>query len=127
MLITEYFQRIESRITECIHVVESSITKDQRSQHIGIIEGKLLFTDGSSLRFIQFVDVKGSMEIYKYTYHYQDRRGNLIFRYDMAPHHQEISTFPHHKHIHSNRVIDSPVPTLAQVLDEIDDTIVRIS
>lgn len=87
MLITEYFQRIESRVAECIHVVESSITKDQRSLHIGIIEGKLLFTDESLLHFIEFVDVKGSMETYKYTYHYQDRRGNLIFRYDMAPHH----------------------------------------
>lgn len=60
MLITQYFQEIESEIAGCIHVVESSITKDQRSLHIGIIEGKLLFTDDFSLHFIQFVDVKGS-------------------------------------------------------------------
>ena len=127
MLITEYFQKIESRIAECIHVVESTITKDQRSLHIGIIEGKLLFTDESLLSFIEFVDVKGTMEIYKYAYHYHDRVGNLIFRYDMALHHREIPTFPHHKHTHSNRVIESSPPTLAQVPEEIDDAIGQLA
>ena len=123
MLITEYFQKIESRIAECIHVVESSVTKDQRSLHIGIIEGKLFFTDESSFHFIEFVDVKGRVEIFKYAYHYQDRSGNMIFRYDMAPHHPEIPTFPHHKHARSNRVIECAPPGLAQVLDEIDDAV----
>lgn len=126
MLITQCFQDIESQIAGCIHVVETSITKDQRSLHIGIIEGKLLFTDESSLHFIEFVDVKGSAEVYKYAYHYQDRSGNIIFRYDMAPHHPEIPTFPHHKHTHSKGVIKSTPPTLALVLDEIDGTIGQI-
>ena len=126
MLITEYFQKIESRITECIPVIESSITKDQRSLHIGIIEGRLLFTDGSSLHFIEFVDVKGGVEIYKYAYHYQGDRGDMIFRYDMAPHHPEIPTFPHHKHTRSDRIIESSPPTLAKILDEIDDAIAKL-
>lgn len=127
MLITEYFQKIESRIAECTHIVESSVTKDQRSLHIGIIEGRLLFTDESSLHFIEFVDVKGGVEKFKYAYHYQDRSGNMIFRYDMAPHHQEIPTFPHHKHTHSNGVIKSGAPTLTLVLDEIDEIIGQIA
>ena len=45
MLITEYFQRIESQIADCIHIVESRLLKDKRSLHIGIIECELLFTD----------------------------------------------------------------------------------
>ncbi|MFO7737624.1 MAG: DUF6516 family protein [Desulfatiglandaceae bacterium] len=126
MLITEYFHKIESRIAECIHVVESSVTKDQRSLHIGIIEGRLLFTDESSLHFIEFVDVKGGVEKFKYAYHYQDRRGNMIIRYDMAPHHPEIPTFPHHKHTHSNGVVKCGPPTLARVLDEIEEIIGQI-
>lgn len=124
MLITQYFQEIESEIAACLHVVESSIIKDQRSLHIGIIEGSLRFTDESSLHFIQFVDVKGGVELYKYAYHYQNRSGNMVFRYDMAPHHPEIPTFPHHKHTSSNEVTACTPPTLAQVLEEIDDTIV---
>ena len=95
--------------------------------HIGIIEGELFFTDESRLYFIEFVNVKETIEVYKYSYHYQDRNGDLIFRYDMAPHHREIQTFPHHKHTLSNKVIEAFCPTLAQVLDEIDDMIDQLS
>ncbi|MEA2040211.1 MAG: DUF6516 family protein [Thermodesulfobacteriota bacterium] len=127
MLIIEYFQRIESQIADCIHIVESSLLKDRRSLHIGIIEGELLFADESVLHFIEFVNVKDTIEVYKYSYHYQDRNGDLIFRYDMAPHHREMQTFPHHKHTLSNKVIEAPCPTLEQILNEIDDMIVQLS
>ncbi len=123
MLISEYFQKIESQIADCIYIIETSLVKDKRSLHIGIIEGELFFTDESKLHFIEFVNAKETIEVYKYSYHYQDRNSGLIFRYDMAPHHREIKTFPHHKHIHSNNVIDASAPAFAQVLDEIGDLI----
>ena len=80
MLITEYFQQIESQIADCVHILETNLLKDKRSLHIGIIEGELIFTDESVLHFIEFVNVKESTEVYKYSYHYQDRYGNLMFR-----------------------------------------------
>ncbi len=123
MLITEYFQKIESEIAGNVFVLETKLLKDKRSLHIGIIEGELIFTDESVLHFIEFINVKDSVEVYKYSYHYQDRKGILIFRFDMAPHHPEVETFPHHKHTHSNNVIETFAPTLAQVLDEITDHI----
>lgn len=123
MLIAEYFQTIETLILECAHLVESTLSKDQRSLHIGIIEGNLTFSNDSVLHFIEFVNVKGSTELYKYSYHYQDHQGNLIFRYDMAPHHRSVPTFPHHKHINENIVIESFCPTLEQVLNEIEEII----
>jgi hypothetical protein len=39
---------------------------------------------------------------------------------DMAPHHKEIKTFPHHKHMGSEKVIGSLAPTLGEVLQEIE-------
>ena len=36
---------------------------------------------------------------FKYAYHWQDRDGNLIFRWDNAPHWTHVATHPHHKHI----------------------------
>jgi hypothetical protein len=123
VLISEYFQKIESQIADCIYIIETSLVKDKRSLHIGIIEGELFFIDESRLHFIEFVNVKKTIEVYKYSYHYQDRNSDLIFRYDMAPHHREIKTFPHHKHIHSNNVIEASAPAFAQVLDEISDLI----
>lgn len=84
MLISEYFQKIESKIADCIYVIETSLVKDKRSLHIGIIEGELFFIDESRLHFIEFVNVKETIEVYKYSYHYQNRDSDLIFRYDMA-------------------------------------------
>ncbi len=55
MLITEYFQEIESHIAVSIQVVESSLLKDKRSLHIGIVEGRLSFADESVLYFLEFV------------------------------------------------------------------------
>ena len=123
MLITQYFQQIETQIADYVHILEANLLKDKRSLHIGIIEGELIFTDESALHFIEFVNVKETAEVYKYSYQYQDRNGNLIFRYDMAPHHREIETFPHHKHLHSQKVVEASAATLAQILDEIDDLI----
>ena len=41
----------------------------------------------------------------------------------MAPHHQEISTFPHHKHSAGEVVVESIAPSLADVLEEIEQTV----
>ena len=123
MLINEYFNEVESQISKRIHILESRITRDKRSAHIGIIEGELVFKDESVLHFIEFVNVKDALEVYKYSYHYRTDLGDLIFRYDMAPHHREIDTFPHHKHLSQDKVIRTPIPNLQMVLDKIDDLI----
>jgi len=123
LLITEYFQKIEISIAACPSVLESQITKDIRSLHIGIVEGMLIFTDESVLYFIEFVNVKEAIQSYKYSYHYQDKDSNLIFRYDMAPHHKEIPSYPHHKHTSPEAVIASSVPDVTIVLEEIDELI----
>lgn len=123
MLIRDYFQKIETQISLYPSILESRLTKDSRSLHIGIIEGEILFADESVLHFIEFVNVKKTIEVYKYSYHYQERDGGLIFRYDMAPHHREIESFPHHKHIGSDKVTKAFAPTLAKILDEIDGLI----
>ena len=56
-----------------------------------------------------------SPSIRKYAYHWQDRDGKLIIRWDNAPD-WEVKTFPHHKHIGQNdRVEASFERTLRQV------------
>ena len=62
MLISEYFQKIESQIADCIYIIETSLVKDKRSLHLGIIEGELFFIDESKLHFIEFVNVRETIE-----------------------------------------------------------------
>ncbi len=58
----------------------------------------------------------------RYAYHYQDRSGEPIFRYDNAPHHPNIPTYPHHKHVGS-AVVPAQVPDLSEILREIEQII----
>jgi len=120
VLIEEYFREIEGWITDCPYVVESCIEKDKRSFHIGIIEGKIKFRDGSLLHFLEFVSVKDEINKFKYSYHFQTEDRRLIFRYDVAPHHKDISSFPHHKHLGPGKVTAATAPNLKEVLQEIE-------
>ncbi|MGD8649928.1 MAG: DUF6516 family protein [Desulfobacterales bacterium] len=124
MLIEEYFQIIGNHITDCPYVAESQIRNDKRSFYIGVVEGEIRFTDNSFLHFIEFINVKEGINRYKYSYHYQDEAEKVVFRYDMAPHHKEIKTFPHHKHLGSENVTESLAPSLAEVLQEIEGILI---
>ncbi len=55
---------------------------------------ELILVDESLLYVREYVsDVD-----YLYSYHWQDREGKLRIRWDNAPHHKNMKTFPHHKH-----------------------------
>lgn len=120
MLIDEYFHQIEDDIAHCLAIIKTDLLKDKRSLYIGFIEGTVSFLDGSELHFVEFVNVKTGVNRYKYSYHYQNASEQRIFRYDMAPHHQAIMTFPHHKHTSSWQVIEAFAPDLKHVLEEIE-------
>ena len=82
---------------------------------------------GTSLRLkaeIEFIDQSKlhvretviSGEKRKYSYHWQDRAGQLIIRWDNAPD-WDVETFPHHKHIGSKNAVEASYErTLEQVL-----------
>jgi len=83
---------------------------------------RVRFWDGSLLE-IEETMVVGRITVTKrrYSYHYQDSQGELIFRYDNAPHHPELPDFPAHKHVGGQEKPEpAPAPDLADVLCEID-------
>lgn len=63
---------------------------------------------------------------FRYAYHWQDNQGNLIKRWDNAPHHQNIKTFPYHQHIKVNgqiKIKEADSMTISDVLLEIKQKI----
>lgn len=127
MFIDEYFDEIKVIINQCPLIYQKSIDIDIRSEYIGHIKGALSFLDNTVLYFREIVDVERGVERIKYTYHYQYQDTIIrIFRYDNTRHHPHIPTFPHHKHIGTERIADdnlteSTAPTLAKVLEEIEE------
>lgn len=76
---------------------------------------KIQFKDGSSLSIRDYLFLNGKR---KYSYHWQNAEGKLISRWDSSPHHQKISTFPHHKHL-PDGVVDSKEISFKDVLKSI--------
>lgn len=57
-----------------------------------------------------------------YSYHWQDKKGNLIIRWDNAPHHPELFNAPHHKHF-SEKMEPSEEVTLLDILKIIQKSV----
>ena len=82
-------------------------------------EGRIVFYNGDILEFTESI----TPDRVRYRYHYMDSNGTLIFRYDNVPHHSEISTFPHHKHL-QEKIVESSHVDLKQVVEEVIENIV---
>ena len=75
----------------------------------------ITFIDHSSLSAREF-----SSEVERnYSFHWMDNKNNLIVRWDNAPYHQGISTYPHHKH-KNNEIKESYEIILEEVVQYIE-------
>jgi hypothetical protein len=116
-MIEEYFVQLEGIIKEFPNVRFVSLTKKIYNILQGYISGSIVFENNHRLDFVEVKNVEVLNKI-KYRYHYMNDEQGMIFRYDNAPHHTNVSTFPHHKHDGEN-IRESVEPSLDQVLLEI--------
>ncbi len=117
-MIKNYLVKLEEQISLFDNIISIyTLTIKNYSSTKGYISGELKFIDDSRLSFKEIKDTEQKTKD-KYAYNYLDEKNGLIFRYDNAFHHPEISTFPHHKHV-SNKIIDSEEPELIDILIEI--------
>ena len=74
-----------------------------------------ILRDETTLHIREYVSISERM----YSYHWQDTHRKTICRWDNAPHHKGLTTFPHHKH--TQQGIEACFKnTLEDVLAEID-------
>lgn len=115
--IAPYFDLI-FRVVESSGAASADLDTRQQDPTHGVIEGALYFYDDSRLEFTEIVVIERCRPV-KLLYVYQYiRGGEAIFRYDNAPHHPDLPTFPHHKHVKKER-LSAAEPTLSQVLNEV--------
>jgi len=100
--------------------VDKKLDFKEFSSEEGMVRGSLLFLGGYVLNFMEYIQI--GKERPKYSFNFTDGKTVMIFRYDNAPHHREIPTFPHHKHFRSN-IQPSKEIGLAEVLSEIEKII----
>jgi hypothetical protein len=123
--IDEYFKRIQDTISNSKVVASSNIEYVKVLENEGYIRGTLTFIDGSELKLLEYAKISnGQATALRYRFQWQTK-GELITRWNNAPHHPEGETFPHHKHVKGE---DKPKPSgeinLISVLKEIEVEIV---
>jgi hypothetical protein len=116
-MIEAYFSKLEDALQDFPAIRSYALTRKVYNLQQGFIGGKIVFENAHSLEFVEVVDVERDGKM-KYRYQYMDEAQNLIFRYDNAPHHRQVRSFPHHKHT-PGAVAESQEPDLMAVLFEI--------
>ena len=115
-LIDDIEKAIRSHPTILSSTIQKQVGPDGNTIYL---KGAITFTDLAILEFSIFANASGNRIVPdKYRFQYMDKTNHIIFRYDNAPHHRELMTFPHHKHL-PDRVAPSALPSLADVLSEI--------
>jgi hypothetical protein len=116
-----YFKRIKNRIGKLEWLIDrlSINTEYDEDADTGFIGGNITFKDGSIFHFKEVLLGKNR----HYRFHYMGERNNLISRWDTAPHHKDLKTFPYHVHL-PDGVKESKRVTLLNVLDKIESIVV---
>lgn len=121
-MIQKYFAKAQRRIARLKWLIEREAVEIEYDEDadVGMIGGSLHFKDGSALHFKEMF-FAGQRE---YRFHFMDRHHRLISRWDSAPHHRELKTFPHHMHT-SAGVAESREVTLIEILETVTARIIE--
>ncbi len=111
-----YLAALDARIRALRGIITSLSIQREMDANLGIgfIQGSIVFVDGSRLEFSEQLPIKRQ----KFRIHYMDAQHRLIVRWDSAPHHKGLATFPFHKHTPAG-LAEHRAITLLEALDEV--------
>lgn len=110
-MIEENLRKTVEEFTDIVEAIEDLEIVEKEA--VSKLKAKLRLFDGSLL-WAREVWVRGVMEAYSYYWLRPDE--TVIIGWDSAPHHQSVSTFPHHKHI-DDRIEESQKREMGEVLN----------
>jgi len=112
-MIHDYFSKVQKKLDASRWIIiEQSVNFNFVSDEMGIITGKLVFIDNSILEFMELVSKKEA----EYRFQFMDQNKEMVNRWDSAPHHKEIATFPYHMHTKKG-VKESEKVNFVEILD----------
>ena len=114
-----YFLALQRAALATVFVATCDISFQEIDATRCYISGILHLANGFQLHVAEFAVVTDSVDRLKYRYHLQRADGRLLARWDNAPHHPDVVTFPDHKHVADGQVLPSPPMSLQHVLTEI--------
>ena len=124
-IILDHFNAVEAWLLQSPAVVVYKIISKAIAPTDGKLRVKVNFVDGGMAELFEYVIVsETSLNLSKYSFHWQDKHGTLKCRWDNAPHHPELPHAPHHKHQADQSVIPiTKIPNIFDILVEIEKTL----
>jgi hypothetical protein len=115
----DYYASLQSAIHSLSHVLGSDVRFEEIDVNECYIKGVLTLIGGFELHIAEYVITDPDPTRPKYRYHLQTTNGNMVSRWDNAPHHPNLSTFPDHRHDDGGGVHPAPPMNVADVLDAV--------
>jgi hypothetical protein len=115
----DYYLDLQDVIHAAPFVLRSDLRFEEIDTNECYIRGSLLLVGGFELHLAEYVVTEPDLTRPKYRYHLQSSGNELVARWDNAPHHRSISTFPHHYHDAQGRVHSTRPMSVSEVLDTI--------
>ena len=120
--LAEYSERVERLVLQLSNFYVDHYTQEVVSYQRLNVRFRLRTSLGHLLEVSEALGLESDeLTFLHYRYHFQDPHNQMIFRYDSAPHHRHLPSFPDHKHV-ADAVIASARPSLDQVVREVMDT-----
>lgn len=96
----DYIDEIKSLLISAPFVVDVEILREEAIGNDGLYRLRAKLEDGSEVQMFERFELveHGLTLVGKYSFHWQQQNGTLLKRWDNAPHHPEIATFPDHVH-----------------------------
>jgi hypothetical protein len=117
-MIGDYFEFLKRIAEKNPEVVNLRLIREFIGVKSGFIRFAVELRDGCELHVFEYID--SSLHKIDYSYHWLNREKKLIARWDNAPHHSEIKTFPHHVH-DGEEIKPSAEPSFTEILKKIGD------
>jgi hypothetical protein len=106
---------LSDEIVKCYDIIDF-----KSGENFYFIKAKAELVDGSELHIKEYVSRADVL----YSYHWQNSDRSLRVRWDNAPHHRGLRTYPHHKHIPDP--VESNAVSLEDVMSEIKEMLNRL-
>ena len=102
-MIERYMNDLDVLISTSAFIVDIDIIRrdirDTGLEKTALFRYRIKLIDESLIEITErILEERGELKTTKYRYHWQTGSGKLIKRWDNAPHHPEIDTFPDHLH-----------------------------
>ena len=121
MLLNEYlalFRKALEKIEQYGFSDSIEIREEIRANKQAVLNARVVLIDNSVLYIKEYIDARYGIERMSYGYQYQDREGNLIFRYDNAKHRPDLG-YEAHKHLADGSISAAALPDIFDLVDEI--------